>query len=153
MAFQEAVVATPHLQTAFRAGIQALRAIDRTRIHCNDTRRYAGSVDVDSSLRQTYPHAHLWDYAIAYRSSQEVIYWVEVHPAHQGGVTEVITKFNWLKDWLAGEGHRLRSFPRHFIWISSGTTSFIPASPAVRRLAQLGVWSVGRILKIPMRAL
>ena len=149
MTFKQAVAATPHLGVdAFRPGIQALKAADRARIDCADTGKLAGSVDVDAAIQPSQPNAQRWDYAIGYRRNAEVIYWVEVHPASLGDVARVRDKFLWVRAWLAGDGSRLQAFEAEFVWISSGRTTFTQSSPAIRKLAQEGVRTVGRSLKI-----
>jgi hypothetical protein len=149
MTFEEAVVATPHLGlAAYHPGLQALKATDRARIDCANTAKLSGSVDVDAAIQPSQQDAHRWDYAIGYRRKTEAIYWVEVHPASLGDVARVRDKFLWLRAWLAGDGNRLEAFDAEFVWISSGKTTFTQASPAIRKLAQEGVRTVGRSLKI-----
>ena len=149
MTFRQAVHGTPHLGgNAFHAGIQALKAIDRSRIACAKTSNLSGSVDVDVALKQILPNSPRWDYAIGYRQKAEVVYWVEVHPASLGNIAEVQSKLQWLKGWLAGDGYKLRRLDARFIWVSSGRTTLTAGSPAVRKLAQQGVQVVGRVLRI-----
>ena len=149
MTFEEAVKLTRHLgKDAIRPGFQALEAVDRSRVECADTRSLSGSVNIDRSLQPVAPNASRWDYAICYNAGSQVVYWVEVHPASPGDVAEVERKFLWLRNWLKEDGQRLYAFERHFVWIASGRSSFTQGSPQVRRLAQLGVRTVGRLLKI-----
>ena len=150
MSFREAVAATPQLgEGSYRRGLQAVDPAYRARVQCENTRRLCGSVDIDGRLQPIFRGAQRWDYAICYRESTQRVYWVEVHPASQRGIAEVDGKFEWLQEWLAGDGRRLRSFTPRYIWISSGETTFTKASPQIRRLALKGVQTVGRILKIP----
>ena len=81
MKFREAVGKVPGLEKALQAGQQALRAQDRPHIAAADTRRLAGSIDVDSVLQEKYPQDNRWDFAIAYNHvdrKAEVVYRVEL---------------------------------------------------------------------------
>jgi hypothetical protein len=144
MSFRQAVEATPGLEAAYQPGLQALVAADRERITVTDTRRLCGSVDLDGALR-TGPlaHAYVWDYAVCYPKNAAGVHWIEVHPASDHGVTDLLNKLSWLKQWLAGDGHRLKPMTAAFVWISSGKTTFTKASPSARRLAQQGVYAAG----------
>ena len=149
MTFKGAVEVTPHLgAVAFHKGIQALAPADRDRIECATARNLSGSVNLDATLRPHLPNANRWDYAVGYRRGTDTVFWIEVHPASQGAVSEVQNKFNWLTGWLASDGKALRSLEARFVWISSGKTTFTPGSPAIRRLAQQGVQTVGRVLRL-----
>ena len=149
MTFRQAVEATPNLgQDAFRPGLQALGA-DSARISCGDTRKLKGSVDIDAALEPTDRHGHRWDYAVGHEESgHDRVYWIEVHEASGHGVTALLQKLNWLKNWLAVDGHRLRLMTKQYVWISSGRTTFLKTSQAARRLAQAGVVSAGRTLML-----
>lgn len=147
--FQKAVETTPGLGAdAFRSGLRALTATDRSRIACADTHKLVASVDIDSSLQSRFPNASRWDYAICYQRKTEVVYWVEVHPASPGDVAELLHKFAWLTKWLESEGKSLNAIPKLFVWIATGKTTLIPTAPAARLLAQKGVRHVGRKLHI-----
>ena len=149
MTFKEAVETTPHLGAiAFHKGVQALAHADRARIDCAKTRNLFGSVNLDATLLPHLPNTRRWDYAVGYRRGTDTVFWIEVHPASQGSVSDVQNKFDWLKGWLAGEGWRLRQFEARFVWISSGKTTFTQGSPAIRKLAQQGVQTVGRVLRL-----
>lgn len=152
MPFKDAVIATPHLEHAWKAGLGALRAQDRSHIQPEDTRLLRGSVDVDSTLQQFEPHAHRWDFAIGYQHSNkstERIYWVEIHTASDGQIKVVLDKLRWLQNWLKTEGKSMASFEREFIWVSSGATSFTRTSPQQKQLAMLGLQHKGSVLHIP----
>ena len=150
MTFKAAVEATPEIQHAWNRGLQALRGRDRDCVQAGDTRRLSGSVDLDTTLRETYPQRARWDYAIGYRRNTggEIVYWIEVHPANSGSVTEVLAKLNWLKPWLENNAPRLDELRKEFIWISSGRTSFTNTSPQAKRMALQGLQCVGRRLSI-----
>ena len=144
MSFRQAVGATPNLgQDVLRPGLQALGA-DSVRIHCGDPRKLKGSVDIDAALLAADPNGHRWDYAVGHNESgSDKVYWVEIHPASDHGVTELLAKVAWLNAWLGGDGHRLKGLTKAYVWISSGRTSFTKTSPAARKLAQKGVISAG----------
>ena len=55
---------------------------------------------------------------------EEVIYWIEVHPANEGEVRVVLEKLRALKTWLRTNAQKLNAMNRSFIWISSRTNSF-----------------------------
>lgn len=149
MSFRDAVAQTQHLGAgAAQAGLQALDAPDRVRIACAKPRRLRGSVNVDRSLQPHRPNDNRWDYAICYERDAEEIFWVEVHPASDGDVAVVQRKFEWLRAWLSADGRPLDGFPRQFIWVSSGKTTFTQGSPAIRKLALKGLRAVGRTLSL-----
>jgi hypothetical protein len=95
MTFKRAVELTPDLQGGWQEGLRALREIDRNRVDSEDTRRFRGSVDVESCLKSRRPLERQWDYAIGFQPTnlrEEVIYWIEVHPANPGEVKDVRRK-------------------------------------------------------------
>jgi hypothetical protein len=138
--FREAVEIIGVLQ--FHPGLQALRARDRERICVTKTRRISGSVDIDTCLKSQYPNDPRWDYAIGYtpaECNQEKVYWIEVHPATEGAIAEVIQKQRWLIKWLEKQGKPLHPFSRCFIWISSSNTGWNARSPQSKQLASEGI--------------
>ena len=143
MSFRQAVEATPNLGQELRPGLQALGAYSG-RVRCRDPRKLKGSVDIDAALQATDPNGHRWDYAVGHsESGSDKVYWIEVHPASDHGVTELLAKVAWLNVWLRGDGRRLKDLTKAYVWISSGSTSFTKTSPAARKLAQQGVISAG----------
>lgn len=145
MSFRAAVETTAGLKTAYKAGLQALSEGDRGRIEVDDTRRLCGSVDLDAALRSgARANEHVWDYGVCYTEGTPKVHWIEVHPASDHGVTELLAKFDWLERWLGTDGRRLRPLTMAYVWISSGKTTFTKTAPNARRLAQAGVISAGR---------
>jgi hypothetical protein len=143
---------TPDVQGGWQEGLRAVRAIDRRRIASEDTRRIKGSVDVEACLRTRRSRDRQWDYAVGYHPtnlSEEVVYWIEVHPANPGEVQVVLEKLEHLQAWLRVDGNKLDSMKRLFIWISSGTTSFNQKSPQAHRMSQAKLRHVGRFFRIP----
>jgi hypothetical protein len=153
VSFRKAVEATPNLQGAWRAGLQALRARDRPHVIAEDTRCLQGSVNIDGALEDLEPDAHRWDFAVAYRHNNrktDCIYWVEVHTANDHELKVVLEKLKWLKQWLANDGQELNAFERDIVWVSSGATSFTQGSPQVKGLAARGLLYAGRVLRISL---
>jgi len=146
MKFREAVEATSGLSEAYEAGLKALAAVDRSRITVANEGSLCGSVNLDTALRRgARAHEHVWDYGVCHATDgYQGIHWIEVHPASDHGVTDLLDKFAWLTQWLASDGSRLRRMTVAFIWISSGKTTFTKTSSSARRLAQKGVRSAGR---------
>lgn len=151
MTFKSAVEATPEIQDAWNAGLQALRQADHRHIQPAESRHLSGSVNLDEALKHRYPSDQRWDYGIGYRSpngSSETVYWVEVHPASSGEVKEVLGKLAWLKNWLGEKAPKLNAMRREFVWISSGVTSLTLSSTQAKRFALLGLRHTGRRLRI-----
>jgi hypothetical protein len=149
---QDAVAQTPHLQGAWKSGLEALRTRDKPHVQAEDTRKLSGSADLDAALQPHEPHAHRWDFAIGYKHinrTWECLYWVEIHTANAKEVNVVLNKLRWLKQWLKGDGHRLALFEHDFVWVSSGATSFTLNSPQQKQFAVLGLQHKGRLLRIP----
>ena len=157
MTFKKAVDGTQDLSGAWRAGLQALSTKDKAHVSVEDPQRLCGSVNVEESLRskQGHQNAPLWDYAVGHQPENvkgEMVYWIEIHPANQHGVSEVLNKLEWLLQWLKDSAPLLRKMPPAFIWVSSGKTSFTASSPQARKLARAKVRIVGRLFTIPNKA-
>lgn len=151
MTFRTAVEATPDLAGAFRDGLQALKPKDRDRISVQTTRCLRGSVDLDAALRPSRPQDPVWDYAIGHAPKnlqEEVVFWLEVHPATDGEIKKVLNKLQWLKQWLKDEAPELKSLRKQFVWVSSGKTSFTLSSPQQKQIAEAGLQLKGRLFHI-----
>lgn len=154
MTFKKAVAGTPDVAGAWRPGLQSLSPADRAHVTAEVPHRLRGSVYVDGALEPKREHrnAPRWDYAVGHQPTDrkaEMVYWIEIHPASEHGITEVLNKLQWLLQWLRASAPLLRNMPSAFIWISSGKTSFTARSPQARRLAQAGVRNAGRFFTIP----
>lgn len=152
MKFRQAVAQTPHLDEAYRAGLQALRPEDKPHIQPEDTRRLGGSVDIDAANKRVDPNGNRWDFAVAYahtNRTKEVVYWVELHTASDSQVGKVILKAQWLLGWLRGDGALLNSFEKEILWVSSGATTFSLSAPQRKQMAQAGLKHGGGVLRIP----
>jgi len=151
MTFKAAVEKTPNLESAWRAGLQALRAEDKPHIEPQDPRKLKGSVDVDAALLRAEPNANRWDFGIAYQHTNrdaETIYWVELHTASDSQISVVIRKAQWLLNWLRNDGRLLAAFERDIVWVSSGATTFTPSATKLKQMSQLGMRHSGTILRI-----
>jgi len=150
-AFKEAVQATPDLENSWRLGLQALRAEDKPHIVPEDSRKLAGSVDIDAAFQEADPNGNRWDFAIGYQHenrTNEVIYWVELHTASDSQIKVVIKKAQWLLAWFKGAGKNLAAFERDILWVSSGATRLSPSAPQRKQMAQAGLRQVGGKLRI-----
>lgn len=94
--FKEAVEATPEIKNCYQPGLQALGSYS-TKIELLNNRECNGSVEIDECVRPNYPTANRWDYVVSYKSAA---YFIEVHSAETSEVSVVLTKLQWLKDWL-----------------------------------------------------
>jgi hypothetical protein len=151
MTFKEAVEKTLQLKGSCMAGLRALRAQDRRHIEAEDTRKLAGSVDVDTAYQKLDPQANRWDFGIGYRHAnreEDVIYWVETHTASTSEVNVVIKKALWLLAWFKGDGKLLAEFEKDIIWVSSGATTFTLSAPRKKQMAQAGLKQSGGRLRI-----
>lgn len=146
MSFRQDVETTADLIGAYRRGLQALRKGDRTRITAKPSRKLLGSANIDAALRDRFPQAERWDYAVACNSPDryEHIHWIEVHPASgMGTISEVSAKLAWLKEWLGSSGTRLNRYKKRFVWIASGKSAFQQNSPQLKKLVLAGVFFAG----------
>jgi hypothetical protein len=150
MSFKEAVLATPSVGTAYQKGLQALREADRNRITCRDTRTITGSLNLDAALQSSHPNATRWDYAIGlvHEKGRDRVYWIEVHPASSEHIHDILTKFEWLNNWLRSEAPRRNALHREFVWVASGSVSLPPGDKKRNLLAQRGIRFAGSHLDL-----
>jgi hypothetical protein len=147
MTFLQAVLATGEpVASTLRNGKQAL-GNNAACLTCDNTRRFVGSLELDSALRATYPNANRWDYGVGFAQSRlkEVALWIEIHPASEGEVDVMISKLNWLKGWLRGSAPALNRLTqrtdgsRAFYWVASAGVSMTPKSRKAKLLQQAGL--------------
>jgi hypothetical protein len=134
MKFSDAVKDTEELATHLKAGLKAIGRDYRKRIDAPDSRRIAGSVDIDEALKKQYPNANRWDYAIGYKSNGEddKAYFVEFHKATVDEVDRVVKKKLWIAHWMNDKPlGRLSSIV--FVWVSAGRIK-IPSNAPERRI-------------------
>jgi len=148
MSFKSDVKKTRHLEDSWRPGIQALKASERSLIAIESATMLRGSVDVDSSLKQSQPAAARWDYVIAQgATSREKLIWLEVHPASGGGCfQEIQAKHAWLTQWM--ESTPFKDYERSFLWLASGKCAYKQNDPKVKSLAAKGIALCGRRLTL-----
>lgn len=144
MLFKQGVEAVLGLRDAYRPGLGAIKAQYRDRIFCADTRRLKGSVDLDSALQESLPNDPRWDYGIgvAGTNGKECIHWIEVHPATEGDVKEVLKKHCWLREWLHQHAPallRMTACAKGYAWVATKSVGFHQGSPRARQLAAQGV--------------
>ena len=141
MEFERAVRETRGLgDDAYQPGMQALPRNDRAKVDCRNPALLTGSVFVDEALRHAQPNAPRWDYAVGVMDGRtEKIVWVEVHPATTHGVTEVLRKLAWLRQWLAGDGLPLARLPARHAWVASDRICIPRGSPQYKRAATAGL--------------
>jgi hypothetical protein len=98
-------------------------------------------VDIDSALRRIYPNAARWDYLVGIRGprQQDSAVWLEVHPASSSHIGEVLSKLQWLKQWLAASAPELNQLRPRFCWVAAGTVSFRRGSQEEKRIAEVGL--------------
>lgn len=145
--FEQAVYATPPI--TFYQGLQALSRVDRSHVYVEETERISGSACLDDAYRVSQPNAPVWDYGVAYRKSQETIYWMEIHPADNRHIEDIVKKATWLLYWLNREGSHFLPFPRIIAWVATGSSALSAKDPKRRRLEKAGVQFVGKRLHIP----
>ena len=115
-----------------------MNAADARRIVCSNTRKIAGSVNVDRCLVRLIPDEPRWDYAIGQSASAaDIVHWVEVHPCNASEVEQVIRKLAWLKTWVGV--HARTEMSQRYIWIPSGKAALPPTAPQYKRAAAHGI--------------
>ncbi len=101
------------------------------------------SIDIDSALTASQPNDARWDYGVGQRKGvQEIVHWIEVHPAGGGNnITQMDKKLAWLRTWL--HGNPLAAYPRRVVWVASGKSAFNARDPRLKKLAQTGLQFAG----------
>ena len=136
--FQDAVAATPDIAFGYCIGLQALGA-NSAKITAPDMRLFGGSVDIDGCTRHLYPEESRWDYAFDYNGE---VFYVEVHPAYEGDISEMEKKLTWLKTWLSTKAPEIKKRTaalNPYCWIRSGRMGIPSTSSLNRRLVKLGL--------------
>jgi hypothetical protein len=154
MEFEQGVEAVPELRDAYCAGLRAVKPEYRDRIVCADTRRLIGSMDLDSTFQESLPNDPRWDYGIGVRDEQgsHHIHWVEIHPAVEGNVKEVLKKHAWLKAWLMEHAPnilRMTANVKGYAWVATKTIGFRQGSPKAKQLQTHGIGFPCRRFMIP----
>jgi hypothetical protein len=103
-----------------------------------------GSVALDDVLKAKYPNDSRWDYGIGLRKGKrEAAVWIEVHPASTSEVTWVLTKLQWLKNWLKTQALPLDKLTaaQSYHWVATSGVHIRPGSPQARQLQLAGLLS------------
>jgi hypothetical protein len=101
-------------------------------------------VDLDAALRESLPNDHRWDYSIGveHKPTVDKVHWVEVHPAGEGEVREVLLKHKWLKTWLSQNARQMLRMTRElngYVWIATKGIGFRQGSPKAKQLQAQGI--------------
>ncbi len=145
MSFEAVVNQTP-LADGLKAGLQAVKNNERSKIQCADTRQLNGSVDIDSLLKKQYPRSNRWDYLVGYR---DCAVFIEVHPAMTSEVSTMLNKLEWLHSWLRDHAPLLGKQGASFHWVSTDGVSIPKKSKQYRQLAQKNLLPQ-RVLHLPV---
>lgn len=140
-----AVEGTEEVKDGFRTGKQAIRNVDRDRVNASDSRKLQGSLDIDSEVKDLYPNAPRWDYALSY---DDRLYFFEVHPAETSQVDKVIEKVNWLKNWLCTKATKIEKLPKAehpYVWVQSGRYAILPTAKYKMKLSAAGIVTADRL--------
>jgi len=146
MKFRKAVERTADIADHLRNGLDALSKAHQDSVNACDPKRIEGSVNIDAALQPTQPNATRWDYAIGYRlnSHEDKAFFAEYHRAQVDQVERVLSKKQWLDDWMSGTP--LDQIPdRQYLWVSAGPIRIPPNAPQRRMLSACGVRLVRRL--------
>jgi hypothetical protein len=126
------------LGPCIKNGLQAIGKPDK--VSLQETRTNAKSVDIDSCLKEDYPNENRWDYAV-FIDIDAVLKtaFIEIHPANESEVDEVIKKARWMKQWIMDNQIRVITENRKFFWVSSGNVKITKNSQKIRLLHKQGI--------------
>lgn len=120
----------------YKAGIQALVAVDRRRIQLSNPRQCHGSADIDNALKKSQPDSRRWDYVVAV---DKTLHFIEVHPAHSSEVKDMAAKKSWLDNWLKNSQLNRLAAPKHYHWVASDKVAIPKGSKQWRAAVQMGL--------------
>jgi len=126
------------LGPCIKKGLQAIKKPDK--VSLQETRTKAMSVDIDNCLQKNYPNESRWDYAV-FIEIDDILKtaFIEIHPAYESEVVEVIKKAQWMKQWIIDNPIRIISENRKFFWVSSGKVKVSKNSQKIRLLRKQGI--------------
>jgi hypothetical protein len=102
---------------------------------------FEDSIDADEAMRQGNEQSNRWDYVLGHTTSEQMIA-VEPHSASNGEISVVINKKNMAIQQLSA--HFIPGvYIKHWIWVASGKTQFLPMEKNILRLDQSGIKFVG----------
>jgi hypothetical protein len=137
MTFPEAVKVCKLLRDHLKVGLAALEG-DRGRVTINDTSLISGSVNVEKAAQAAQEPA--WDYGIGITAAKnDVVIWVEVHPANSRHVRPVLNKLDWLIAFLRNHASHLNAMPKRFIWLATKGVYLPPNSRERKMLSNRGL--------------
>ena len=131
MTFKEAVKAAQHpVNGAYCPGKQAMKKKYRHLVTCTDSRRFTGSIDLDTALRKHRPSDNRRDYGLGYKQAN-------------GRENENTERLQQLSERADGD------IRYRYVWIASGDrVAILKNSPQARQLAQSGL-SLKKALPLP----
>jgi hypothetical protein len=147
--FRQAIEATPEVKDCHCLRKQAILKKERNKVELTDPQRCGGSLFIDKCLldQNKYPEANRWDYAIDYNGE---VFFVEFHSANSRQVEKVISKLEWLKDWLntnAPEINKLKSITKFpYYWVQSSDFQIPLHSSQYRRIVQKKLKPIPRLV-------
>jgi hypothetical protein len=137
MKFNAAVIGTPELAAHLQTRLNAISKAHQNSIIVKNLKKITGSVNIDLALQSANPHDNRWDYAIGYHinSQEDKAFFVEFHKAIIDEVNIVISKKQWLVNWMSGKQID-NLLQKVFVWVSSGGIN-IPDNSPHRRIINL----------------
>jgi hypothetical protein len=133
MTFNQKVQNTQEIGDCYCQGLGALRRSDKNKIKAKEPHNFNGSINIDDCLKEKYPNANRWDYAIGYNNKT---YFVEVHPAKPGEIRTIERKLEWLKNWKRNTPFRE---DHNFYWVASKGVGISRRSSYWKQIASLGL--------------
>lgn len=133
--FKKAIEGIEELRGAYRKGLQALNDDCKAKVEATYTRLLYGSVDIDKATKDKYPQDSRWDYVVCYHGA---LYFIELHPASTSDIKVVLSKLDWLKDWLKDKAE-FGQAKKSYHWIATGCVNILPNSPQYKQLASKGL--------------
>ena len=141
--FEKTIAKVPEIAYGYCRGLKALKH-DSQYVFA-DSRLLDGSVNIDDCTKCKYPSSNRWDYVISYKGQA---YFLEVHPATNGSVKEVIAKLMWVKGWLKEVAYELDLYPSgtpRFNWVHSGKCGLLKSSKEYKKAAMFGLVPVNKL--------
>lgn len=142
-----AVNATDDVKGNFHVGLGAIRNDDKQKFHESNSLKIQGSLDIETSTESIYPQDDRWDYAVEYNGET---FFIDIHPGSTSEVEIVISKLNWLKQWLKEKAPCINTLKPHnkppYYWIYTNTKEYaiLRNSRYGRLLAQNGLKPVNQ---------
>lgn len=130
---------TADVKGCCKRGLGALGAY-RSKVRAADPNQLLSSIDIDSAVRDKYPDASRWDYAIEYGKQ---VFFMEVHHGSTGEASEVMKKLEWLKRWLETSAPQIKALKAKdrapYYWVFTNKFNILKTSHQYRQLVQVGL--------------